>query len=161
MFFIVSSCSSGSQNEAGSAAVRSPSVRLCAPRRAGARLASSRAALYRIWIVEVNWLKALRTPGSQLTPSLPSDWLPVAPLGRLHSGEGKKKRILAGILGHGAVVMLHSRLMGILQTWRPSNAIIEVLWRFRLLLIIILIIFFTLNRHTETLQCLPHMTNRK
>ena len=38
-----------------------------------------------IWIVEVNWLKALRTPSSQLTPSLPSDWLPVVPLGRLHS----------------------------------------------------------------------------
>jgi len=30
-------------------------------------------------MVEVKWLKALGTPSSQLTPSLPSDWLPVAP----------------------------------------------------------------------------------
>lgn len=35
--------------------------------------------------MEVNWLKALHTPGSQLTPSLPSDWLPVAPLGSLRT----------------------------------------------------------------------------
>lgn len=88
-------------------------------------------------------------------------WLaPCGPAGQTALRK-KIRRILAGILGHGAVVMLHSHLMGILHTWRPSNAIIEVLWRFRLLQIIILIMF----PHWEDVQkhcnVSSEMTKRK
>lgn len=104
---------------------------LCAaPCGAGARLSASSCVPARSSVRHLNRGGKVDegspcTPGSQLTPRLPSDWLPVAPLGRLHLGRKKKEDSCMELLWWCCIRVPWEYS----PTWRPSNAIIEVFMR--------------------------------